>query len=88
MDFMSFIFIVVNVTLFLTTETFLYMQKLYKITVLFAVLQLASTYFAMGYFHLNLQQLLLVMLGYYAITMLAVLYRMRMRVKHALLTKG
>lgn len=83
MDFMSFIFIVVNVTLFLTTETFLYMQKLYKIAVLFAVLQLAS-----AYFHLNLQQLLLVMLGYCIITMLAVLYRMRMRVKHALLTKG
>lgn len=88
MDFTSILFIFINVTLFLGTETFWYQQKLYRITVLFAVLQLASVYLAMEYFHLTLQQLLLVMLGYYAITMLIVLYRMRMRVKNSLSRKG
>lgn len=88
MDSMSFLFIFVNGVLFLATETFWYIHELYKVAVLYAVLQLASTYVAMEYFHLTLQHLLLVMLGYYAITMLSLLQRMRMRIKHALLTKG
>lgn len=66
---------------------FWYMQKRYKIAALFAVLQLASAYVAMEYFQINLQQLLLVMLGYYAIAAFNTFYRMRMRIQHALLAK-
>lgn len=86
MDFNSLLFIFINLTLLLGTEAFLYQQKLYKIAVFFAVLQLASAYVALEYFHLTLQQLLLVMLGYYAIAAFNTFYRMR--IKHAVLTKG
>lgn len=88
MDFTSLLFIFINLTLFLATETFWYQQKLYKLTAIFAVLQFASAYVAMEYFHLPLQQLLLVMLGYYAIAVLSTFYRMRIRIKHALLVKA
>jgi hypothetical protein len=84
MEFMSLLFIFVNVTLFLTTETFWYIQKLYKIAVLFATLQLASAYVAMEYFHLNLQQLIFVMLGYFSIAIFIANYRIRVRIKKAL----
>jgi hypothetical protein len=88
MDFMSLLFIFVNVTLFLGTEMFWYTQKLYKIAVLFAALQLASVYIAMEYFNLNLRQLLLVILGYFAIAAFSAYYRMRVRIKKALLTEA
>lgn len=87
MDFTSILFIFINVTLFLGTETFWYQQKRYKIAVLFALLQIVSVYLAMEYFQINLQQLLLVMLGYYAIAVFSTFYRMRVRIKHALLVK-
>lgn len=87
MDFISFVFIFVNVILFLGTETFWYQQKLYKIAVLFALLQLASAYLAIEYFQINFQQLLLVMLGYFAIAVFSASYRMRVRIKHTLLKK-
>lgn len=87
MDSMSLLFIFVNGVLFLGTVTFWYQQMLYKIAVLFAALQLVSAYLAMEYFQINLQQLLLVMLGYYAISAFNTFYRMRVRIKHALLVK-
>jgi hypothetical protein len=88
MDFISFLFIFVNGVLFLGTETFWYQQKLYKIAILFAILQLVSAYIAMEYFQINMQQLLLVTLGYYAIAVFSTFYRIRMRIKHALLVKA
>lgn len=81
MEFMSLLFIFVNVTLFLTTETFWYIQRLYKIAVLFAVLQLVSTYIALKYFQINLQHLVWVMLSYFAIAVFIANYRIRMRIK-------
>lgn len=88
MDFTSLLFIFINVTLFIGTESFWYMRKLYKLTAIFAVLQFASAYVAMEYFHLTLQQLLLVTLGYYAIAVCSTFYRMRARIRHALLVKA
>jgi hypothetical protein len=87
MDFMSLLFIFVSVTLFLTTETFYYIQKLYRIAVLFAALQLVSVYVATEYFQINLQQLPLVMLGYFAIAVFSANYRMSRRIKKALSTE-
>jgi hypothetical protein len=87
MDLMSLIFIFVSVTLFLTTEVFWYIQKLYKIAVLFAALQLTSAYLAIEYFQINLQQLPLVMLGFFAIAVLSANYRMRRRIKKVLSKK-
>lgn len=81
MDFLSLVFIFVSVTLFLITEAFWSIQKLYKIAVLFATLQLASAYVAMQFFHLNVQQIVFVMLGYFFIAILFANYRIRMRFK-------
>lgn len=81
MDFMSLVFIFVSVTLFLITEAFWSIQKLYKIAVLFAALQLASAYVAMQFFHLNVQQIVFVMLGYFFIAIFFANYRIRMRFK-------
>jgi hypothetical protein len=88
MDSMSLLFTFVNVTLFIGTETFWYQQKLYKIAILFAILQLVSAYIAMEYFQINMQQLLLVTLGYYAIAVISTFYRIRMRIQHLLLVKA
>jgi type IV secretory pathway TrbL component len=87
MDFMSLLFIFVSVTLFLTTEVFWYIQKLYRIAVLFVALQLASIYIAMEYFHLNLRQLLLVMLSYFAIAVFSTFLHFRVRIKNASFVK-
>ncbi len=87
MDFASFLFIFIIGTLFVGTQTSWYMQKRYKMAVIFAVAQLVSATIALEYFHLTLQQLLWVMLGYYAIAMFSTLYRIRIRIKQALLVK-
>jgi positive regulator of sigma E activity len=87
MDFMSLLFIFVSVTLFLGTETFWYIQRFYRIAVLFAALQLTSAYLAIEYFQINLQQLPLVMLGYFAIAVFSTFLRFRARIKNASFVK-
>lgn len=86
MDFMSLVFIFVTVTLFLITEAFWSIQKLHKIAAFFAALQLVSVYVAMQFFHLDVQQLVFVMLGYFFIAISIAYYRIRMRIKKALST--
>lgn len=73
------IFLIANVTLFVGSLLFWITQRFYKGVIVFALIQLATAGLLLEYFQMDMQKLLMVMGGFYALSVLFVMIHTRIR---------